>query len=51
MNRRNRNSHLSLAAVRAIGLDFIEMLEETNRKSITDRNKLRDIYNEEFRDR
>ncbi|KAK9970577.1 hypothetical protein ABG768_026510 [Culter alburnus] len=51
MNRRNRNSHLSLAAVRAIGLDFIEMLEETNRRSITDRNKLRDIYNEEFRDR
>uniref|UniRef100_A0A8C2FJY5 RNA helicase n=1 Tax=Cyprinus carpio TaxID=7962 RepID=A0A8C2FJY5_CYPCA len=38
-------------AVRAIGLDFIEMLEETNRRSITDRNTLRDIYNEEFRDR
>uniref|UniRef100_A0A673H768 RNA helicase n=1 Tax=Sinocyclocheilus rhinocerous TaxID=307959 RepID=A0A673H768_9TELE len=38
-------------AVRAIGLDFIEMLEETNRRSITDRNTLGDIYNEEFRDR
>uniref|UniRef100_A0A8C2FL44 RNA helicase n=1 Tax=Cyprinus carpio TaxID=7962 RepID=A0A8C2FL44_CYPCA len=51
MNRRNRNNYLSIAAVRAIGLDFIEMLEETNRRSITDRNTLRDIYNEEFRDR
>ncbi|RXN36849.1 helicase mov-10 [Labeo rohita] len=40
-----------IAAVRAIGLDFIEMLEETNRRSITDRNILKDIYNEEFRDR
>uniref|UniRef100_A0A671PTU6 RNA helicase n=1 Tax=Sinocyclocheilus anshuiensis TaxID=1608454 RepID=A0A671PTU6_9TELE len=39
------------SAVRAIGLDFIEMLEETNRRSITDRNTLGDIYNEEFRDR
>uniref|UniRef100_A0A8C2GL98 RNA helicase n=1 Tax=Cyprinus carpio TaxID=7962 RepID=A0A8C2GL98_CYPCA len=39
------------AVVRAIGLDFIEMLEETNRRSITDRNTLRDIYNQEFRDR
>uniref|UniRef100_A0A672P2Z6 RNA helicase n=1 Tax=Sinocyclocheilus grahami TaxID=75366 RepID=A0A672P2Z6_SINGR len=51
MNRRNRNNYLSIAAVRAIGLDFIEMLEETNRRSITDRNTLGDIYNEEFRDR
>ncbi|CAM4716229.1 unnamed protein product [Leuciscus chuanchicus] len=51
MNRRNRSNYLSIAAVRAIGLDFIEMLEETNRRSITDRNTLRDIYNEEFRDR
>uniref|UniRef100_A0A8C1ESW2 RNA helicase n=1 Tax=Cyprinus carpio carpio TaxID=630221 RepID=A0A8C1ESW2_CYPCA len=41
----------SLPVVRAIGLDFIEMLEETNRRSITDRNTLRDIYNQEFRDR
>uniref|UniRef100_A0A673H546 RNA helicase n=1 Tax=Sinocyclocheilus rhinocerous TaxID=307959 RepID=A0A673H546_9TELE len=41
----------SKTAVRAIGLDFIEMLEETNRRSITDRNTLGDIYNEEFRDR
>uniref|UniRef100_A0A671PPN9 RNA helicase n=1 Tax=Sinocyclocheilus anshuiensis TaxID=1608454 RepID=A0A671PPN9_9TELE len=45
------NNYLSIAAVRAIGLDFIEMLEETNRRSITDRNTLGDIYNEEFRDR
>ncbi|KAF4109902.1 putative helicase mov-10-B.2 [Onychostoma macrolepis] len=51
MNRRNRNNYLSIAAVRAIGLDFIEMLEETNRRSITDRNTLCDIYNKEFRDR
>jgi len=51
MNRRNRSNYLSIAAVRAIGLDFIEFIEETNRRSITDRNTLRDIYNEEFRDR
>lgn len=51
MNRRNKNNYLSIAAVRAIGLDFIEMLDETNRRSISDRSTLTDIYNEEFRDR
>lgn len=51
MSRRNRNNYLSIAAVRTIGLDFIEMLEETNRRSISDRNTLTDIYNTEFRDR
>jgi len=49
--QKNRSNYLSIAAVRAIGLDFIEFIEETNRRSITDRNTLRDIYNEEFRDR
>ncbi|TRY87279.1 hypothetical protein DNTS_028207 [Danionella cerebrum] len=51
MRRRTRNSGLSMAAVRAIGLDFIEMLGESNRRSITDRNTLKTIYDEEFRDR
>ncbi|XP_044207549.1 putative helicase mov-10-B.1 isoform X1 [Thunnus albacares] len=34
-----------------IGLDFFEFLKETDRASITNRLELRDIYNNEFRDR
>ncbi|XP_051949737.1 putative helicase mov-10-B.1 [Xyrauchen texanus] len=49
--RRNRKNRLSWADVRAVGFDFIELLEETNRRSITDRSTLKDIYNLEFRDR
>ncbi|KAJ8370334.1 hypothetical protein SKAU_G00103620 [Synaphobranchus kaupii] len=42
---------LSLREMRDIGLDFIEFLGETNRKSITDKDQLRGIYNSEFRNR
>ncbi|XP_018597570.1 putative helicase mov-10-B.1 isoform X2 [Scleropages formosus] len=41
----------TLRASADVGLDFIKFLEETNRKSTTDKNKLRDIYNAEFRSR
>ncbi|XP_017270570.1 putative helicase mov-10-B.1 [Kryptolebias marmoratus] len=34
-----------------IGLDFFEFLNETDRASITERLELRDIYNNEFRNR
>ncbi|XP_065103210.1 putative helicase mov-10-B.2 [Paramisgurnus dabryanus] len=47
----SRTKKLTWADVRAVGLDFIELLEETNRRSITDRAKLKNIYNEEFRHR
>uniref|UniRef100_A0AAQ6AGS1 RNA helicase n=1 Tax=Amphiprion ocellaris TaxID=80972 RepID=A0AAQ6AGS1_AMPOC len=39
----------SLGSLSKIGLDFFEFLKETNRTSITDKDQLRDIYNNEFR--
>ncbi|KAG1973810.1 helicase MOV-10 [Pimephales promelas] len=42
---------LSKADLRAVGFDFIEWLEESNRRAITDRTTLKTAYNEEFRDR
>ncbi|KAI7797624.1 putative helicase mov-10-B.2 [Triplophysa rosa] len=51
MSRRKRNNQLSFSDVREVGLDFIELLEETNRRSITERAVLKNIYNEEFRHR
>ncbi|XP_077079162.1 putative helicase mov-10-B.2 isoform X2 [Siphateles boraxobius] len=42
---------LSKADLRAVGLDFIEWLVESNRRAITDRTTLKTAYNEEFRDR
>ncbi|KAI7797623.1 putative helicase mov-10-B.1 [Triplophysa rosa] len=50
MNRRNRKK-LSLADVRSVGLDFIELLEGSNRRSITEKEELRDIYYNEFQNR
>uniref|UniRef100_A0A3P8S1T5 RNA helicase n=1 Tax=Amphiprion percula TaxID=161767 RepID=A0A3P8S1T5_AMPPE len=41
----------SLGSLCKIGLDFFEFLKETNRTSITDKDQLRDIYNNEFRSR
>ncbi|XP_067087810.1 putative helicase mov-10-B.2 [Osmerus mordax] len=41
----------TIQARRQVGLEFIEFLEETNRRSITDKHELRDIYNSEFRNR
>ncbi|XP_046896067.1 putative helicase mov-10-B.1 [Hypomesus transpacificus] len=41
----------SMQARRQVGLEFIEFLEETNRRSITVKLELRDIYNSEFRNR
>ncbi|XP_026857217.2 putative helicase mov-10-B.1 [Electrophorus electricus] len=49
MGKTRRNGRLSKADVRAVGLDFIEFLNESNRIDITDRDRLRDIYNAEFR--
>ncbi|XP_035236644.1 putative helicase mov-10-B.2 isoform X2 [Anguilla anguilla] len=40
-----------LREILEVGLDFIEFLGETNRKSITEKDRLRDIYNSEFRNR
>uniref|UniRef100_A0A8C2FQR2 RNA helicase n=1 Tax=Cyprinus carpio TaxID=7962 RepID=A0A8C2FQR2_CYPCA len=51
MSRKKRNNHLSKADLRIVGFDFIEFLEESERRSITDRTLLKDIYNKEFRDR
>ncbi|XP_027022292.2 putative helicase mov-10-B.1 [Tachysurus fulvidraco] len=42
---------LSNSEIRAVGLDFIEFLHETQRFSITQRDELRDIYQREFRNR
>ncbi|KAK7146112.1 hypothetical protein R3I93_013748 [Phoxinus phoxinus] len=42
---------ISKADLRAVGLDFIEWLVESNRRAITDRTTLKTAYNEEFRDR
>ncbi|KAA0713974.1 putative helicase mov-10-B.1 [Triplophysa tibetana] len=50
MNRRNRKN-LSLADVRSVGLDFIQLLEGSNRRSITEIEELRDIYFNEFQHR
>ncbi|XP_030640613.1 putative helicase mov-10-B.2 [Chanos chanos] len=41
----------SLKDRRLVGLDFIEFLGETDRRSITDKNVLRNIYNSEFRNK
>uniref|UniRef100_A0A8C1YHK8 RNA helicase n=1 Tax=Cyprinus carpio TaxID=7962 RepID=A0A8C1YHK8_CYPCA len=51
MSRKKRNNQLSKADLRIVGFDFIEFLEESERRSITDRTLLKDIYNKEFRDR
>ncbi|XP_065103211.1 putative helicase mov-10-B.1 [Paramisgurnus dabryanus] len=51
MSRRSRKSKLSYEDVRLVGFDFIELLEESNRRKITDRVELKNIYNNEFRDR
>ncbi|KAK7884271.1 hypothetical protein WMY93_027394 [Mugilogobius chulae] len=41
----------TLKELRQIGLDFYEYLKETNRTSITDKERLKEIYNTEFRNR
>ncbi|XP_072305986.1 putative helicase mov-10-B.2 [Eucyclogobius newberryi] len=41
----------TLKQKRQIGLDFYEYLKETNRTSITQKEKLKGIYNTEFRNR
>ncbi|XP_048065716.1 putative helicase mov-10-B.1 isoform X1 [Megalobrama amblycephala] len=52
MARRNRNrKQISRDDVRAVGFDFIELLEENNWRTITERDTLKKIYNEKFRDR
>ncbi|XP_050973679.1 putative helicase mov-10-B.1 [Labeo rohita] len=51
MSRRNRKNQLSKNDLRTVGFDFIEFLEESERRSITDRIVLKNIYNEEFRNR
>ncbi|XP_076845743.1 putative helicase mov-10-B.2 [Brachyhypopomus gauderio] len=51
MGKKKRNGRLSNAEVRAVGLDFIEYLNESKRIDIIDRDSLRDIYNSEFRQR
>lgn len=52
MARRNRNrKQVSRDDVRAVGFDFIELLEENNWRTITERDTLKKIYNENFRDR
>ncbi|XP_067269748.1 putative helicase mov-10-B.1 [Pseudorasbora parva] len=47
----NRKNKLSNADLRAVGFDFIELLEESHRRNITDRSHLKRIYNDEFRHR
>ncbi|KAF7695436.1 hypothetical protein HF521_007159 [Silurus meridionalis] len=42
---------LSHSEIRAIGLDFIEFLHETQKFSVTQRDELQHIYNTEFRNR
>ncbi|XP_017324243.1 putative helicase mov-10-B.1 [Ictalurus punctatus] len=42
---------LSHSEVRAVGLDFIEYLHETQRFSVTQRDELQHIYKHEFRNR
>ncbi len=49
MNRKNRKKQLSKDDLRAVGFDFIEFLTESERRSITERSILKDIYNDEFR--
>ncbi|KAI5095129.1 putative helicase mov-10-B.2 [Silurus meridionalis] len=39
------------STIRAIGLDFIEFLHETQKFSVTQRDELQHIYNTEFRNR
>lgn len=51
MNRKNRKKQLSKDDLRAVGFDFIEFLTESERRSITERSILKDIYNDEFRNR
>lgn len=52
MARRNRNrKQVSRDDVRAVGFDFIELLEENHWRNITEREALKKIYNEHFRDR
>ncbi|KAB5567340.1 hypothetical protein PHYPO_G00231630 [Pangasianodon hypophthalmus] len=41
----------SRSEVRAVGLDFIEFLHETQRFSVTQRDELQHIYNTDFRNR
>ncbi|KAM9475618.1 putative helicase mov-10-B.2 [Clarias gariepinus] len=42
---------LTRAEIRSVGLDFIEFLHETQRFSVTQREELKRIYNDEFRNR
>ncbi|KAK2898645.1 hypothetical protein Q8A67_010063 [Cirrhinus molitorella] len=51
MSRRNRKNQLSKDDLHSVGCDFIEFLEESERRPITDRTILKNIYNEEFRNR
>ncbi|KAI7797621.1 putative helicase mov-10-B.1 [Triplophysa rosa] len=51
MSRRNRKKQFSLADMCAVGLDFIELLEESDRRSITGKEDLRTIYYNEFKNR
>ncbi|MCJ8734857.1 hypothetical protein PDJAM_G00240160 [Pangasius djambal] len=41
----------SRSEIRAVGLDFIEFLHETQRFSVTQRDELQHIYNTDFRNR
>uniref|UniRef100_A0A3B3ZT78 RNA helicase n=1 Tax=Periophthalmus magnuspinnatus TaxID=409849 RepID=A0A3B3ZT78_9GOBI len=41
----------SIKQLRQIGLDFYEYLQETNQTSVTQKEKLKEIYNTEFRNR
>ncbi|XP_056319481.1 putative helicase mov-10-B.1 [Danio aesculapii] len=50
MSRKYRKK-LSRDDMRAVGFDFIEFLDDRERRSTTDRNTLKEIYNEQFRDR
>lgn len=50
MSRKYRKK-LSRDDIRAVGFDFIEFLDDRETRSTTDRNTLKEIYNEQFRDR
>ncbi|CAB1428895.1 unnamed protein product [Pleuronectes platessa] len=42
---------MKLSQLVQVGLEFYEFLNETNRSSITERNRLSEVYNREFRSR
>ncbi|XP_066499872.1 putative helicase mov-10-B.2 [Hoplias malabaricus] len=45
----SRNSTQLPAHIRSVSLDFLEFLHETNRINITDKQKIQQIYNNEFK--